>query len=466
MPSRSARHLLAALLLGGAAAFLAAASAGPARDDGATFPDLGLTLRLPALEGAHEVPVEEDGPYRGSWAGQLGESEVGIDLIVLSREEFGFHEPGGVSEEIVGFLRKAEAFDVDDSSYVEGPFGAAPYAAIVEGPITDAGQEVGHQLVLGGLLPEHGYALHVTATPAPGEADLDTLRGFLAKGVAYDGPLREAEWTNEEAEARWLRDAPDDLHEDFTRNLKKKAWVKKSLLRTDHYLILTNSDGGKKFGQQMEKNHDAIQKLFPFEEVEGMRLMPVFLFKLDEDYFRYTAKITGMSVEEARRTGGHAWRDYYACWYEAPGDPVHIHEQTHQIFHNRLFLNGGGSWFQEGVAEYVETSENERNVVANLIGKGQGIPLVDFVQMESLVFSSESDRKTGGSAAGDAYKQAALLIEFLREGPRKSGFERFLQVIGHTPSGDLQAIRDGFQRVYGATLEELDQEFQRYCDKR
>ena len=28
-------------------------------------------------------------------------------------------------------------------------------------------------------------------------------------------------------------------------------------------------------------------------------------------------------------------KNFYATWYEAPKDPVHIHELTHQLFKNR-----------------------------------------------------------------------------------------------------------------------------------
>ena len=39
--------------------------------------------------------------------------------------------------------------------------------------------------------------------------------------------------------------------------------------RTDHYLIMTNSSGGKLFGRKLEENYDDIAKAFPFEDVEG-----------------------------------------------------------------------------------------------------------------------------------------------------------------------------------------------------
>ena len=48
---------------------------------------------------------------------------------------------------------------------------------------------------------------------------------------------------------------------------------------------------------------------------------------------------------------------------------------THQVFGNRLRLDGGGSWFQEGVAEYICTRESERTDAANLVKKGRHVKL-------------------------------------------------------------------------------------------
>jgi hypothetical protein len=140
---------------------------------------------------------------------------------------------------------------------------------------------------------------------------------------------------------------------------------------------------------------------------------------------------------------------------------------VHQIFQNRLFLGGGGSWFQEGLAEYVETSANARNEVANLVKKGKHMPLAEFLGLKSLLWSSDTDRKEGGSEAADLYKQAALLIEFLRESKWGKGkFERFVQVVGRAPRGDVAKLRALFQELYGVSVEQLDQEFQAYCAKR
>ena len=93
-----------------------------------------------------------------------------------------------------------------------------------------------------------------------------------------------------------------------------------------------------------------------------------------------------------------------------------------------------------------------------------------FVKLRSLVYSSKDNVKAGGgAAAADAYKQAALLIEFLREskfGKGKGKFEDFLYSVGRLPRGDAVAIDAELLRIYGADLQGVDAAWQEYCKKR
>ena len=80
--------------------------------------------------------------------------------------------------------------------------------------------------------------------------------------------------------------------------------------------------------------------------------------------------------------------------------------------------------------------------------------------------SAEEDTK-GGDEAGDHYKQAALLIEFLRESKyAKQKFPDFVNAVGRVPRSDVPAIEAAVRRVYGCSLEELEAEWVAYCKKR
>jgi hypothetical protein len=436
------------------------AAAGPVHE--AELPDLNLKFTFPELEDYRE---HKRGNEEGSWSGKLGEHDLSIGLIVFEDTDFWL-EPGYVTEHVVEFLRRETEFDVIDASFLQGAYGHATYASLVEGTLPEEGSsKEGIQYLLGGLLEGEGYLLYVECRPIPDDATRATLETFLKEGIAYDGPVRDPNWTDEEVLERWKRDAPDDLHEDFEKGMKKKSTKKKIVIRTDHYLIMTNASSGK-MPKKLEEYYDEIREVYPFPEIEGRRLMPIFLFRSPEGYYDYYVKIAKTSRASAEKSKGHAWRDYYATWYEAPGDPVHIHEMTHQVFSNRLHLGGGGSWFQEGVAEYIETSDNDRNDAARRVKKGEHVKLMDFVQLRSLLGSSEEDVR-GQGGAGDAYKQAALLIEFLRESKFGKGkFEAFLHTMGKVSRGNVEKIDAAFQSVYGFGIIELEEEWVKYCAKR
>ncbi|HVS17036.1 MAG TPA: hypothetical protein VMT18_00445, partial [Planctomycetota bacterium] len=101
--------------------------------------------------------------------------------------------------------------------------------------------------------------------------------------------------------ARWVEFAPEGEEDDMEEPL-----------RTDHFIVLTNSSGGKLFAKKMEECYATIQETFPFPEVEGRRLMPVFLFKTPQHYYEYYSKRANTTLEQAARSKGHAWLDYYA----------------------------------------------------------------------------------------------------------------------------------------------------------
>ena len=451
------------LVLGPSVAAVAGAEREFAPEREFAVEEIGVTFDMGAFD-AIEVVEPQGGAVVREWRGRLGECELAMALLLFPASDY-LTEPSDSAETLIGFLREDGVFEVEEAWYPTGKFGSAPFAAVNRGPLQgpDGGAPEGAQYVLGGLTPAFGYALHVECRPAPDEAAAGALRAFLEHGIAYAGEERAREWTDAEALARWVRDAPAGLHEAFARDLERPGKAGKIVARTDNYLVLSNSGGVQSFAKILEENYDEIREMFPFEEVPGYRLMPIFLFRTPDDYYGFCEKITGSSK---RNSKGHAWRDYYATYYEAPNDPTHIHEQVHQIFDNRLRLGGGGSWYQEGVAEYVETRASERNIAARLVRDGEAVPLRELVALKSLLDSSVDD-VSGASAAGNAYKQSALLIEFLRESRfGKQQFEAWLHAMGKVPRNDVESIEAVFQRFYGTGLEGIEEQWRAYCAKR
>ncbi len=424
------------------------------------FPSLGLTIQDPPLDKVAFDEGEKGDQIQGSWIGKIGSVEVEVALFVLPETDFGFGEATDVVTLVLDNLREQKeggdaSFQWDTKKLVIGAYGYAPYAQIASGPIRKDTKVIGTRYVLGGLLKDAGYSIEVTATPVPGDAQAKAILQWLEKGIVYAGAVRDAKWTDDEAKSRWEKYSPPSAVKKF-----------EPPLRTAHYIILTDSSGGKSFGKAMEECYTAIKKMYPFDEVVGEKLMPVFLFRTRDEYIEYYAKLAGISSDEAAKSKGHAWKDYYATYFEAANDPVHIHEATHQIFANRLALEGGGSWFQEGVAEYICTKKNDRNVVASKVKKGRSVSITDMMKTKSLLYSAKED-VSGEDVAENSYTQAALFVEFLRESKWSAPkFQEYVHAVGMTPDNDIEAIERAIRAVYGVDLKELEAKWVEYCKKR
>jgi hypothetical protein len=425
------------------------------------FDKLSLTVSLPGEWQMAEASDSSDPQIQQRWRGKLGETELVADLLVLPHRDVAVDEPTGLID-IIGKYRADPkqggnvTFHFDEVTHVQGKYGVASYACVSSSlePVKDGEARV---LRLAGLLDSAGYVLELRCQPAPAAADSKALRDALVKSVESDATPREPKWTDAEVKARWKASVPDDLADKLD-----------DVLRTNHYLILTNSSGGKAFAKKMEECYAAIRKVFPFDEVPGRRLMPVFLFRTNDQFYGFLGKQLGWNAEQAKQAKGVAFLDLYTTWYEAPGDPVHIHEATHQIFRNRLFLDGAGSWFQEGVAEFMSTKDDDRGAAATAVKKGKHVPLPKFVTIESLLYSNAADSKNESNDVPlNQYQQAALFIEFLSKS--KFGKAKFLDAIhalGATPSNDVGAIQAALQRVYGTDIDGVEKQFEDYCKKR
>jgi hypothetical protein len=451
---RSGRGALLVISIGLAAPNVRAADRPP---EVVKLGDEELRIDLPEL-----AEVKSFGPVgdqrKAAWSGKLGASAIWIELRAYSRIGFGFAEPQDVSDRIAeNFAKPDDDGDADfrwsTQELVAGPFGAAPYASICTGTLPRGRKDTGSPgdvLVLGGVLDQNAYSLRVYARPATDVAGRARLREFLAKGIRAACKARDPDWTDEEARKRCGDSVRD---EKVLEDMEKFA-------RTRHYIVFTNSSAGPLFAKKMEECYDAIRKAFPFPEVVGRRLMPVFLFRTPDEYYDYCVKTAGWSLAQAKKSKGHAGRDYYATYYDSPNDPVHVHEATHQIFGNRLRLTGGGSWFQEGVAEYMETTHSERKAYARRATRdGKYIAFKDFVQIRSLLHS-------GGVDSSDAYHQAGSLIEFLRDGDfHPDLFPRFVQEIGVLPRGNLALVEGTIRKIYAVDLAGLEHAWCEYWKK-
>ncbi len=231
------------------------------------------------------------------------------------------------------------------------------------------------------------------------------------------------------------------------------------VLRTDHYIIFTNSPAGKKYMATMEDAYKKFKKLFPFDENEGDRLLPIFLFQSNGQYFEFCQNTAGMSLGQAKSTAGIAWKDFYASFYASPKDPVHYHEGAHQLVDNRLNISWGGSWFQEGLAVYFEImlfpEERKLEAVRALAKGDRHTKFRELFTLRSLIFSSDATKSS--SISGDRYSQSGAVIYFLKEGPRKDKFPEVLDAV--RKYGRFTEWGKVIREVYDLSIDELEKEW-------
>ena len=241
---------------------------------------------------------------------------------------------------------------------------------------------------------------------------------------------------------------------------KGKRRVKKWLdgfttVQSEHYLVYTNGPKTtvKKFAKSLEKLYAFVKKEWPFEDVD--HLLTAYIFNQAEEYYDFCEKIVGWSRRSAEATAGHANGSYYAAYYMSPKSDVVMHEATHQIVHACLGVYGVGSWFQEGMAVYIEEKIGNRkpsSAMRSAFRTGQFYRLRDFVQIPSLI----SNRNGNGSRN---YEHAGALIDFLNNSklpPVKGKFREFLAAAKKFQGRSRRSSERLIKKVYGLSLDELE----------
>ena len=264
---------------------------------------LGLTVTFPETFVATRMPGEKNGQRVASWLVKCGEAQFKIELSELPINRFHFDEPLDVSDLILeNEARDQPGFAYDEQKTISGPFGIFPHAICARSAMRESGKTStsGVKFYLCGMTDKAGYVFEMPIQPAPDAALMTTARAFLAKGIVWKGKALDPKWSKEEAQARWDSDVPD----------AKKNKLDK-VLRTEHYIILTNSSGGNNFAKAMEENYTKIKSVFAFEEMPGERLMPVFLFRNPEEYYGFFAQQFKTTVEQASKSKGVASGHYF-----------------------------------------------------------------------------------------------------------------------------------------------------------
>ncbi len=430
-----------------------------------TLDEFELNVDLSGLEEL-SGSVRRSGQQRGRWTGKYNGVDVSLDLGALTvKDGFEFSSPSEISM-IVGNNRgnavrkKGGSYSFEISKPLEGKFGYVPYGWLAAHD-TNTGTKIdGYDILLGGVTKAGAYFLDIRIKTRFSDKEWVEFEKWACSVFDYTGEVVDPNWTEEETDARWKRSMPASVEGNNNNHIH----------RTKYYIIFTNvgKSSVRGFGKKADENYEEIQSIFPFDDLPGQKLLPIFYFVNKSEYIDWCVQNISWSAKQAERSAGVASGDKYSTYHQSAVSPTHIHEQTHQIFGNRLHLGGGGSWFQEGVAEYMGTQPSELNEIKQRAKDGKTQPFEELFTVPSLLMSSSGGtRKEGGSVAGGAYTQAGSVIEFAKHS--KFGQDKFIEwvhAMGSVGRGDLPAIKRGISAVYDVTLEEFEAEYIAYWSKR
>lgn len=235
-------------------------------------------------------------------------------------------------------------------------------------------------------------------------------------------------------------------------------------VRTEHFDIYTDSNGAhRKFPKALEETYDFVLEALGVLEMESR--LPVYIFQNKDLYTNFCVRFAGWTPQAGKASAGHACSRYFATYYQAPNSPVVTHELTHAIFH-RTVGTGGGSWFQEGVAVYVEElsqGKSAAKLFAPKVRSSGYAPLAEFVTIQRLIASSDS--RGGAFTSGSLYAQAGALFEFFLHGPLlagdgtvgRQGLPPQIVAIARSPS---RGRIDKVEELLGCSLAELEEAWQ------
>ena len=247
------------------------------------------------------------------------------------------------------------------------------------------------------------------------------------------------------------------------RKSRRDAWLKKfQAIQSDHYLVFTNGPRNtvKKFAESLEEIYEFVRAQFPFDDVDD--LLTAYIFQTKDDYTDFCVNIAGYDRPRAERTAGHSTGRYYATYYQSPSADVVVHEATHQIVSRCLKIGGVGSWFQEGMAVYIEKIKNRRSKpsagMKSALRQNDYYPLKEFFALSSLL----------GDPAGHGrrnYTHAGAMIDFMvnaKREPAKGKFDEFLAKARTARSRGTDISTKLVYDVYGVTLPDFEAAWKRY----
>lgn len=425
------------------------------------LPEHGLTLDFAFVQGfAEEKEQDSARDVQKHWAGSFEGSELQIRFGTLDLSNYRFHE----AEDAVVAIRDSLIEDADEVYMefeplraVRGPYGASPILAVARASVqSEGGEPLGEANVLGGLIDKKAWWMRVDCVPQLAADAREKLARALEKSVSWKGALRDPRWTDAEARAYFDKLAPEDA---------RKKWEKP--VRTEHFIVLSPHSSANQYGKKLEAWYAEIAKVLPLEEAKDRRLMPVLLFRHDEEFRDFY--VSQYTVKSREDVDFESWcgGDWYSTHFDNDSEYDNRMELTKFLLINRVRAWGACNWFRNGLRELCATRANERNDAVRAVKKKRATPLEKLFDDSAWGARNRRMEKKGADDEVDYWEQSALWMEFLREGKEtKPKFARFLQGMAGIADDDIGRIQTTLKDVYGWDLPELEKRYAEYCEKR
>ncbi|MEE9125579.1 MAG: hypothetical protein V3U11_00415 [Planctomycetota bacterium] len=226
-------------------------------------------------------------------------------------------------------------------------------------------------------------------------------------------------------------------------------------VQSEHYIVFTNGPSltVKRFAKSLEELYTYVGKQFPMDDVD--HLLEAYIFNDKPEYLDFCVQIVGWTRDHAERSAGHACAKYYVTYYQSPKSAAVMHEATHQLVAANMKTTGVGSWFQEGMAVWVEKTilgDKPAAAMRTDLRNGDFYHLRDFIRIESLLMDDNGHGHRN-------YDHAGALIDFFihAKHPKMNGkFNMFLRAARRNFARGPEITERLFQRTYGMSVDEVE----------
>lgn len=248
----------------------------------------------------------------------------------------------------------------------------------------------------------------------------------------------------------WRSSEPELLSRVFGDARAKK--VTKS--ETPHFVVYADGVAVEdKFTRTLEEEYEFVKKTLSLREVDER--LPVYIHQNSALYSDFLVRFAGSPRAVAAESVSRGCPRYFATFFQSPDSPAILHGLCASLF-QRASGVFGGSWFQEGVASYVEHAwqhESAAELFAPNLRSGQFVHLAEFLRIPKLI--AERDAKGGAGASKNLYLQAGAFHEFLARGPLADKAPTLIASLARSRSTPEEAVAR-VAAVLGGSIDALE----------